>query len=211
MTEHPEKYSDRELRVMLEDPETRELYDTLCDAGSALKPAAGLTDEDVEREWQRFRSERLSGAPKEKRHILRIFGRRVAAVTAIAVTSLAALAVGVGLVIDRYSAGQPTGSAEEAQELAQVIPYSGDTITERMDTLAVAESSIVFENETLGKILNDMTEYYGLKLEADNKTLLNIRLFYRWDRSNTMEEIVRQLNNFEKINLILTDGTLTLK
>ena len=76
--------------------------------------------------------------------------------------------------------------------------------------MAVA-GNIVFENETLGTILDDMADFYGLNLETDNNTLLNIRLFYRWDRSDSVEEVVRQLNNFEKINLKLSDGTLTLK
>lgn len=210
MTEHPERYSDRELREMLADPETRDLYDTLCEADSALKPAAELSDEDVEQEWQRFESEKMKSTPHAAGHIMHIFGHRVAAVTIIAVTSLAALAVGLGVMMDRHIVGHKADSADEAQEVANVISYAGDTITERTDTLPGADH-IVFESETLGTMLKEMTEYYGLKLEADNKTLLNIRLFYRWDRSNPMEEVVRQLNNFEKINLTLSDGTLTLK
>ena len=210
MTEHPEKYTDKELREMLDDPETRNLYETLCDAYSALKPAPNLSDEDVEREWQRFMNGKMKGSARGTLRIMHIFGRRIAAATFIAITSVAALAVGVGFVMGRNSARSMPEQAVVTREATTVISCAGDTITGVADTMAVA-GNIVFENETLGTILDDMADFYGLNLETDNNTLLNIRLFYRWDRSDSVEEVVRQLNNFEKINLKLSDGTLTLK
>lgn len=208
VTEHPEKYSEDEIRELLEEPEIRELYAAMCDADSALKPAPRLTDKDVDREWQRFKRQN----PTAERHILRIFGRRVAAVSAIAVTSLAALAVGVGVVVDRYVVKQDRTAVEDTVDMpvAQADPYVNDTIVESVDSLAVT-NPMIYENESLGVILRDMTEFYGLKLATGNGALLNLRLFYRWDRGAGMEEAIRQLNNFEKINLELSDSTLTLK
>lgn len=207
MTEHPEKYTDRELQELFKDPEIREIYNVLCDADSALRPEPELGDEDVEREWKR-----LSCQNRARKPILFFFGRRVAAVAAIAVTSVAALAIGVGLIVGHHARKKGIEApAQISQEVSPVMAMvARNSTTTRTDTITVP-IPVVYENETLGKILSDISDHYGLKLDMSNKQAANLRLFFRWNPAGGPEEAVRQLNNFEKIKLTLKDGVLTLK
>ena len=56
-----------------------------------------------------------------------------------------------------------------------------------------------------------MSEFYGTRLKVDHPESMQIRLFLRWDPKSSREEIIRRLNNFEKINLTLDKDTIIVR
>lgn len=213
IVEHPEKYSDGEIETLLQDPEIREIYNILCDADSALKEdgaesvGAGVADEmEIEREWNRLDSRRRRAVPWF--HVMR---RRVAVAGAIVLTSMAAVALGIGIVNSvKHTA------PDAAEKMVARVPVATEVRTDRdstvrIDTVSSKVGTRIYENEPLAKILSDISGYYGLSVEVQNEPSTKLRLYYKWDSTKDAKTVVDQLNNFEKINLTLSDDVLSVK
>lgn len=206
ITEHPEKYSEKELNAILEDPEVKEFYDLICDSDSALKKTPRLSEKEVEDEWNRFIQSK-----KRKIKFPKFISRRVAVGGIVILTSVAALAIGVGIVMkNSNSKVVKSTSIDKPSEVSQALSISNDSVMTVIPD-SIPQSIIVFENEPLSMILDQISQYYGLKLDVLNKQAAANRFFFKWNKSEAPEEIVRQFNNFEIINLTLSDKTLILK
>lgn len=211
LIEHPEKYTDRELEEILRDSETRDLYNTLCDADSALREdfeaGSSVADEmEISREWNRLMRGRRRAVPFF--HILR---RRAVAMIAIAVTSAAALALGIGIV-DRIKTERDASPEQVAVPAAPDVERAVvKTAVIHVDTISEKGKTTIYENEPLSRILSDISGYYGLTLEIQNEPSTKLRLYYKWDSTKDARTVVGQLNNFEKINLSLSNDVLSVK
>ncbi len=216
IAENPGKYSEIELTEILSDPESREIYNALCDADSALKRKAHLTETQVEQEWASFANSTYHDAKgnyKKRKLIPSLLGSRVAAVAAITITSVAALAIGLGVinkpikratVIPNQEIKTNPGVADAGIKIANDTVIAQDSISRPIET-------IIFENEPLKNILTYISEYYGLKLESHNPNAEKLRLYFNWDQAKEADDVIRQLNQFGKITIIRKDGKLILK
>lgn len=213
MVEHPERYSDGEMEVILQDPEIREIYNTLCDADSAMREdsewsgfVGAMEEEEIECEWNRLVNRRRRAVPWF--HVMR---RRVAVAVVIALTSVGALALGIGIVNSvKHTA------PDAAEKMVARVPVATEVRTDRdstvrMDTVSSKVGTRIYENEPLAKILSDISGYYGLSVEVQNEPSTKLRLYYKWDSTKDAKTVVDQLNNFEKINLTLSDDVLSVK
>lgn len=199
--EHQDRYSDEELDALMNDPEVREVYDLITKGKDcAYTPALP----DVDEEWQKFaRSERI------KRFSLAAFIRRnVAAVIIGIIATLAAVAAGISLSVshDVKSEQDPVTDSKETIE-TRLAP--DDACVEEVP--AIVAETIVFKEETLDRILENMARYYGASLEFRNEEARGLRLHVKWDQSKTLEETVEMLNNFEQINISLTDTNIIVE
>lgn len=56
-----------------------------------------------------------------------------------------------------------------------------------------------------------MAGYYGVTVKFNQDAAKSLLLYFEWDQSLPLNEVVEQLNNFEQINITLTDKALTVK
>lgn len=205
LAEHPEKFSGSELASLLEDPEIREIYDTICQVDSAFISPKSLSQNEVNNEWARFSvNENISG----KKSWLRIGVRRsVAAVVA----SVSALAFGIGLMSRYLSENTSKHQIQHAEKIANTDVIAKETDIIPSDSTGRVATSMIFENETLGNVLKEISQHYGLTFEVVNDDAMNIRLYYKWNAADEATEVVRQLNSFDRIRLTLEDDILILK
>ena len=205
--EHPGRYSDAELDDMLTNPEVKEVYDMLDKTKSSLTPIA---TPDVDAEWEAFQKTHPTVQQRKPFHILSLFTRNVAASIAIGIASLAAVAAVVGVsvnyALDHKEAANTTETVAVVKEKAIV----NDTIVPTEETLAAIPQTIVFDNETLEAIVTRIADYYGYKVEFSTDAPKTLRLYYRWNQAQTIEEVVESLNNFEQINLTVKDKTIKI-
>lgn len=211
LAEHPEKFSGSELASLLEDPEIREIYDTICQVDSAFISPKSLSQNEVNNEWARFSvNENISG----KKSWLRIGVRRsVAAVVAVVavVASVSALAFGIGLMSRYLSENTSKHQIQHAEKIANTDVIAKETDIIPSDSTGRVATSVIFENETLGNVLKEISQHYGLTFEVVNDDAMNIRLYYKWNAADEATEVVRQLNSFDRIRLTLEDDILILK
>lgn len=204
LTDHPEKFSDEEIEKLLQDPEIRYIYNLLCDTDSSLKSDIAENIPDINKEWHEF-----SARNGKRNPFKRLFRSRAAAVAIITASSVVALALGIGH-LEKNNADNRivSGTAGKAPAAVTNPILSEDSVT-TVEERIPASVPVIYENESLDRILTDISSYYGLKLHLKDNSLSRLRLFFRWDQTKTSEEVIKQLNNFDKINLVITDGIIT--
>lgn len=200
--EHPEKYSSEQLAEIMSEPETREIYNLLCKTESAIKDSE---EPDVSNEWEKFSDSRLICS----RRVFSWFGSRVASIAAIVGTSLAAVAAGIVVtvsVIDHKSEHIDETVAVSSSDVAD----STDTVTTKSETVNVSLAPVMFEDEPLERIMREIAEVYGVEVLFNDMETASLHLYYKFDPSLTLNEVIEQLNTFEQINIRRNGNTLTI-
>ena len=205
--EYPERYTQLEIGAMLQDPEIKEVFELLDKTKSSLQPQQSP---DIEAEWRRFEKNHPTSKVTHRFWPAGIMSRNIAATIAIAIVSFTAVAAIVGIGINQLSHRQEaSGPADARTEYAEVTAkpdsvQSVDAIKDKTPEI------IVFDNETLMIIAGKITEYYGYEVEFSNDASESLRLYFRWNQENTLEEVVERLNNFEQIHLVIKDKTIKI-
>lgn len=206
--EHPERYSDQELEAMLANPEARDVYDMLDKTKASLAP---ISTPDIDVEWAAFKNAHSCGRQQHGSfRIFSLFSRNIAASIAIGVASLAAVATVVGVSVN-YALNNKTEEVpvHEVAIVENTTSVPTDTIVVE-DTPVAAPETIVFDNEPLETIISHIAEYYGYKAEFSTDAPKTLRLYFRWNQAQTIEEVVESLNNFEQIHLTVKDKTIKI-
>ena len=202
IVEHPEKYTSKQLAEIMSDPETREIYNLLCKTDSAIEANEEV---DVDGEWENF-SKKHSIRPRRSKFW---FGNRAASIAAIVGTSIVAVAAGIAVtvaVIDH----KPEPVAENVVVAPSAVTVSTDTITTENDTVMVNLTPVVFENESLEKIMKEVAVVYGVEVKFSNTDAASLHLYYKFDPSLPLNEVVEQLNTFEQIDIKQNGNILTI-
>ena len=200
--EHPEKYTSEQLAEIMSDSETREIYNLLCKTDSAIEADKKV---DVDAEWADFMEKHSA----RRRHRFFWLGSRAASIAAVVCTSIAAVAAGIAVtvaVIDH----KPKAVDEYVAVAPSVVAVSKDTITTKNDTVKLSRTPIMFEDEPLEKIMKEVADIYCVELKFNNKEAALLHLYYKFDPSLTLNEVVEQLNTFEQINIKQNGNILTI-
>ena len=201
IVEHPEKYTSEQLAVIMSDPETREIYNLLCKTDSAIKANKEI---NVDAEWEDFSKK----YPVHSRRTFLWFGSRAASIAAIAGTSIVAVAAGIAVTVTVI--GHKQEPVAENVVAPSVVAVSADTTTTKNDTVMVGLTPVMFENEPLEKIMKEVAGAYGVDVRSDNREAALLHLYYKFDPSLPLTEIVEQLNTFEQINIKHNGNILTI-
>lgn len=207
--EHPEKYSDAEVEQLFTDPEAREIYDTLHKTSDV---SAHVPEINLDEEWRCFEAKQPKRRPIILRWLSFIASRNAAAVVIAFVGTLAVVAATIG-VTHYFNADKEMSQTEQAEPQEQTAitstnVASTDTIPAEITPLP---ETIVFKGENLERILADMAGYYGATVKFNQDAAKSLQLYFEWDRSLPLNEVVEQLNTFEQIDITLTDKVLTVK
>ena len=218
MLEHPHDYSAAEWQQILEDDECRELYELMAKTRGALDAAHAceqLTDEQIDAEWQRLESDMLEvkHEPSDEHPHLRFsfsIGRfrRIAAVF-IAALMLSGIALAAIHIVRQQAADKAKTTAQEMPTSVSHQPIvPADTVT--TDTAAVAET-VVFDNVSLDSIAKDIAAYHHLPIEIENDEARQLRFYYAWNQTDSLQEVVEKLNMFEHVTMVVENGKLIVR
>lgn len=210
--EHPDRFSDDEIQEMLDDPGMQELYKQICKTADALT----TTEEpDIDREWEQFANhQRKSGAQGLLYSLRLFFNRNAAAVLICTVASLAVVAATLGV---SYSLSHPAVNEEAIADSESATVKSRPEATSSKDSVQVYESTpeelriVVFKDESFGEMISAIADFYGVSAVYKNEKSKELRMYFQWDRSLPLSEIVEQLNNFEQIKISISDKTITIE
>ena len=199
MQEHPENYSEQELKTMLKDPEVRELME----ATALLKQAmiwenSRKSTVNVDAEWQRFAGQHIADS-KPRRGWLKVAAVFLGVLFVSGITFAA-----IHIVQMVNSQKSQTVQTEQPMTAKASTTIPADTV--KTDT--IAPKIIRYDEATLQKILTDMGEYYRLRVELRNEDAKTLRLFFQWNQRQEASKVLEQLNTFERIHLVLNDSTI---
>lgn len=202
--EHPESYTDTELETMLRDRELKEVLDTLDRIKSGLHPIA---TPDVDAEWKTFERGRRKTLSKSR---FPMFGRKSAAGIAVAIASFVAVATVVGVGVNYFAGKNAETAISKPSETVNDTVCQPATPAVPEEICQPAAETIIFDNETLENILSQIAAFHGYLTEFKNDTSKSLRLYFRWNQTSPIEDIVESLNNFEQIHLTVSGKTIII-
>ena len=207
--EHPENYTDTEVEQILSDPQAREVYDMMRKTADASAPVPQI---NLDEEWQRFEAKQTRRKPVILRWLPFMASRNAAAVVLALVGTLAVVAATIG-VTHYFGTQKDLAQTQQTEQQEQAVLAKTDIAP--ADTIPVEKvplpQTILFKGETLETILADIAKYYGVSVKFNQDASKSLQLYFEWNQALPLNEVVEQVNNFEQINITLTDNVLTVK
>lgn len=207
MLDNPGKYTEQEFKETLNDEECREYYDMLTSVKDVCEHKKNtVTDETVHNEWKRF----------EKAHFRSIrTSRHVTAVRRIVVAASVALIISISyaaiqLISDNGTPKRAEGAKDEAVDTGIKDALAVVVKEHKADTLAV-RCVRTYDNTELEIILDDIAKGYGMKVGYNNDAVKHLRLFFQWNTEESVENVIKSLNAFERVNINIEGKKLTVE
>ena len=214
--DHQEKYSDEEIREILQDEECRKLYQTMVEVDSALESPSPIIN--VDEEWEKFSQE----------HQLQEEATQNAAQNAAShpITSWRKLAASIAgfVLISGIAFAAIHTYIKHSQETTQVTADTHPEVIKSDSTKQVAAKDSLthpkpekpaihktFENVAFEQMLSEIASYYDLQVKFENNEDKTLRLYYEWNSHSSIENIVKELNQFENVNIELQQNELIVK
>ena len=198
MMEHPAQYSDEQWQELLADEECLELYkamqlsaDAFAMADAKEKIANGIKDE----EWQRFEAEHLDVHPHSSLFTLHYPLKKIAAMF-IGVLMLSGIAYAAVHIISQRVGGDMQSPTQETQ-----MTHSPQQKTDELPTDSTSMKPVIYEDAELATILNDIATFYQCETVYKKEACKHIRLYFTWDKKQTIDDVIDTFNMFERIHI----------
>ncbi len=198
----PGELTPEEINAIKADTQLSKVYKEMCLTAAALFSAPEPDSEEVEQEFKRFASESL-----RRRSFGPLSLRQVAAAASIVI--LAGLAVGAGITIHRKTITE-NENAPALVANTSVPEIYGDTATAKEPPVP-GQGLEVFENQRLDSILTRIAAIHTCRVEYLPEANRELRLYFKWEKDDALEDVVEMLNTFDQINLTLHDNIITVK
>ena len=207
--EHPEHYTDEELREIIHDARLLALLKR-----ALTEERAEDEDIDVEKAWKVFSQTHPDSSHPLSRH-------RIPRWLHVAAVFLGCVFLaGVAFAAMTRLGWIRSPFAAEKSEVVQHAPVmavprdtasTADSLAPKQETKKLAPVVKVFDNTTLSDILSAMGQYYGLKVVYSTATAKAIRLHFEWDQAKSVDANIAILNGFQQISITCNCDTLNVE
>ena len=205
--DHQEKYSDEEIREILQDEECRKLYQTMVEVDSALESPSSIIN--VDEDWEKFSQDHQ--LQEESTHPITSWRKLAASIAGFVLISGIAFAA-IHTYIKRSQ--EPTQvTADTHPEVIKSDSAKQVAATDSLTPPKPEKPAIhkTFENVAFEQILSEIASYYDLQGKFENNEDKTLRLYYEWNSHSSIENIVKELNQFENVNIELRQNELIVK
>ncbi|MCP9553828.1 DUF4974 domain-containing protein [Prevotella copri] len=204
--DHQEKYSDEEIREILQDEECRKLYQTMVEVDSALESPSPIIN--VDEEWEKFSQKHQL---QEVSHPITSWHKLAASIAGFVLISGIAFAA-----IHTYIKRNQETTQVTADTHPEVIKSDSAKQVAAKDSLTHPKPEKpaihkTFENVTFEQMISEIASYYDLQVKFENNEDKTLRLYYEWNSHSSIENIVKELNQFENVNIELQQNELIVK
>lgn len=214
--DHQEKYSDEEIREILQDEECRKLYQTMVEVDSALESPSPIIN--VDEEWEKFSQEHQlqeeatqNAAQEAASHPITSWRKLAASIAGFVLISGIAFAA-----IHTYIKRSQEPTQVTADTHPEVIKSDSAKQVAAKDSLTHPKPEKpaihkTFENVAFEQMISEIASYYDLQVKFENNEDKTLRLYYEWNSHSSIENIVKELNQFENVNIELQQNELIVK
>ena len=185
MQEHPERYSEEEIRQLMADEECRQLYEQMVKATDSMFA-------------ENHKSHALPKRPTALYKIAAVF---------IGLLMLSGIAYAAIHIVSSSRSQQA-----EVQDTTAVAHKGPDPAVKfaSHEVLPPCEPK-TFENVPLKDIATELASIYHINIKTRNTETAALRLYYPWNPQMPLAQVVEELNRFEKVHLTLTNDTLIIE
>ena len=200
MLDNPEAYTEQEIQdIINRDEDTRKTYRMMVEAKRSSRKRLAEKPVDVYAAWQRFNETHQS-----KRNGFSWMKIAASFIGVLLVSGIAFAAI----QIIRY-AQQNTPKTEEIINTPKPT-YTTPTDTLTTDTIA-APQPIIYDNIPLEKMLPEIATHYDAKVTFVNDEARQLRFRFVWNPQKGIDQVVSDLNQFERLTVTLNDNQITVK
>ena len=200
MLDNPEAYTEQEIQdIINRDEDTRETYRMMVEAKRSSRQRQADKPVDVDAAWQKL-NQKIQ--PQQQS-----FGWMKIAASFVGVLLVSGIAF-AAIQIVRY-AQQHTPKTEEVintPKPANVTPT--DTLT--TDTIATPQP-IIYDNIPLEKMLPEIAAHYDANVTFVNDEAPQLRFRFVWNPQKGIDQVVSDLNQFERLTVTLKDNQITVE
>lgn len=214
MQEHPDRYTDEQVKDLLADKEMQEFFHDMAMARMAQQKATPQ-NVNVDEAWKEFASkhelvsdEKLNESSHSSSNRLKIAASIIGVIFLSGIT-FAAIRSGVfGSSSADEANSVKTEQAEPAKSIAKQDGTKANAV-EKKDSIDL--KPVVFDNAELQDVVSQLAVFYHVKVEFGNSESQHIRIFFNWDKTKTLQQNLEILNAFDRIQITEVDGTLKVE
>ena len=205
--DHQEKYSDEEIREILQDEECRKLYQTMVEVDSALESLSPIIN--VDEEWEKFSQEHQ--LQEKATHPITSWRKLAASIAGfVLIAGIAFAAIHTYIKRSQEPTQVTADTHPEAIKSDSVKQVAGkDSLTHPKPEKPAIHKT--FENVAFEQMISEIASYYDLQVKFENNEDKTLRLYYEWNSHSSIENIVKELNQFENVNIELQQNELIVK
>ena len=200
MLDNPEAYTEQEIQnIINSDEDTRETYRLMVNAKRSVRQRQVEKPVDVDAAWQKFNQKHHS-----QKH--RIGWMKIAAsfVGILLVTGIAFAAVQIVRYTQQYTPKkEDVINTQKPANITSVDIQNTDTIA--------AQQPIIYDNIPLEKMLPEIAAHYEAKVSFVNEEARQLRFRFVWNPQKGIDQVVSDLNQFERLNITLNDNQITVE
>ena len=214
--DHQEKYSDEEIREILQDEECRKLYQTMMEVDSALENPSPIIN--VDEEWEKFSQEHQlqeeatqNAAQEAASHPITSWRKLAASIAGFVLISGIAFAAIHTYIKRSQEPIQVTADTHPEvikSDSAKQVAVKDSLTHPKPEKPAIHKT---FENVAFEQMISEIASYYDLQVKFENNEDKTLRLYYEWNSHSSIENIVKELNQFENVNIELQQNELIVK
>lgn len=214
--DHQEKYSDEEIREILQDEECRKLYQTMMEVDSALETPSPIIN--VDEEWEKFSQEHhlqeeatQNAAQKAASHPITSWRKLAASIAGfVLISGIAFAAIHTFIKRSQEPTQVTAGTHPEVikSDSAKQVAAKDSLTHPKPEKPAIHKT---FENVAFEQMISEIASYYDLQVKFENNEDKTLRLYYEWNSHSSIENIVKELNQFENVNIELQQNELIVK
>ena len=200
MLDNPDAYTEQQIQdIINRDEDTRETYRLMVEAKRSSRHRQNQKPVDVDAAWQSF-NQKLQ--PKQQG-----FGWMKIAASFIGVLLVSGIAF-AAIHIVRQHQKQEAPQYEITENVTNpVTTLPADTLTK--DTVTV--QPVIYDNIPLEKMLPEIAAHYDAKVIFANDEVRQLRFRFVWNPQQGIDQVVSDLNQFERLTVTRNDNQLIVE
>ena len=162
------------------------------------------TKDIIDEEWTKFEAEHFENEKMKNKENETISHSLILSLSKY--QKIAAMFVGVLMLSGfAFAAVQMMNNSSQKAQEEQIVATENSQPSTLNSQLTEQDSAldktIVYEDTELAIILSDVATFYQAELVYKNETSKHIRLYFTWDKQQTIDDLIDTFNKFERIHI----------
>lgn len=200
MLDNPEAYTEQGIQdIINRDEDTRETYRMIVEAKRSSRQRQANKPVDVDAAWKKFNQNK-----QPKQHS---YNWMKIVASFIGVLLVSGIAFAAFQIVRHTQQHTP-----KTEEVINTPKSTNITPTDTLTTYTITvPQPIIYDNIPLEKMLPEIAAHYDAKVTFVNDETRQLRFRFVWNPQKGIDQVVSDLNQFERLTVTLKDNQITVE
>ena len=200
MLDNPNAYTEQEIQdIINRDEDTRETYRLMVEAKRSSRHRQDKKPVDVDAAWQSF-NQKLQ--PKQQG-----FGWMKIAASFIGVLLVSGIAFAAIHIVRQHQKQEAPQYEITENAKATITALPADTLASDTTTM----QPVIYDNIPLEKMLPEIAAHYNVEVTFANEEVRGLRFRFVWNPQQGIDQVISDLNQFERLTVTRKDNQITVE